>query len=460
LGTELAGANITGARLPEPALQFGGLAHLNEASKRAQSLLLAMLLVCVYAWLITVSTMDVALLTDSAAAPLPLLGVAVPVVGLYWTMPLLLLSLYVYVLLHLQRLWELWAGLPAVFPDGRPLDQKAHPWVLNGMVRAHFKLLQGDRPPFARLQVWLCSLLAWGMVPLTLGLLWARYFTRHDWLGTGIHMGVLVVAIVLTMISYQTARATLRGEERITVLQRGIWTDPRLYVRLGVIMAATCLVFYLSYGAINGVRRQGVHAGPGGAWFENALLSYTGAHFDARLWVPKALALMGFSPFARLEAAAVSTRPLHGQGQPAPDLPAVQGARLQGRDLRFAEAQRAFLVNADLRRANLQYADLRHSDLRGANLHHADLRHANLHGANLRDADLPDADFADADLSDAILVNASLQGADLTRADLRGADLSSVRNLTREQVVAAMTDEKTRLPEYLVELQSREPSWP
>jgi uncharacterized protein YjbI with pentapeptide repeats len=464
LGTELAGANVTGAKLPEPVLQFGGLAHINEVSRRVQPLLLAMLLACVYAWLITAMTTDVALLTNAAASPLPLLGVAVPVAGLYWTMPFLLFGVYIYVVLYLQRLWELLAGLPAIFPDGRPIDQKVQAWMLNGIVRGHLKLLQGNRPPFARLQVWLCLLLAWGMVPLTLGVLWVRYLARHDWLGTGIHIGVLTMVIVFAMVSYQTLRATLRGEERITVLQRGMWTDLRLYMRLGVVIAAAYILFYLSYGGINGVRQQGVHDWPDGSWFEYALLSHRGTgpsgHFDVRRWMPKVLSLAGFSPFAQLEAAEVSARPVSWRGQQGPDLPAVKGARLQGRDLRFAEAQRAFLVNADLRRATLQYADLRHADLRGANLQQADLRHANLHAANLEDADLLDGNFAQADLAAAIFGDVSLQGVNLTGADLRGTDLSRVGHLTHAQVVSAITDEHTRLPEYLVGPPSHELFWP
>lgn len=131
------------------------------------------------------------------------------------------------------------------------------------------------------------------MVPLTLCLWWARYFTRHDWFGTGIHMGVLVMAIVFAMISYQIARATLRGQERITVLQWGMWKDRRLYARIGETAAAACLVLYLSYGGINGVRTQVVQIWPGWFWFVSAPIGATGmgekGHFDVRIWMPKVL---------------------------------------------------------------------------------------------------------------------------------------------------------------------------
>ena len=62
----------------------------------------------------------------------------------------------------------------------------------------------------------------------------------------------------------------------------------------------------------------------------------------------------------------------------------IEGASLQGADLRGANLQRA-----DLRGANLQRADLRGADLRGANLRGADLQRADLRGADLRGANLP-----------------------------------------------------------------------
>jgi hypothetical protein len=57
----------------------------------------------------------------------------------------------------------------------------------------------------------------------------------------------------------------------------------------------------------------------------------------------------------------------------------LQGATLQGAELRYA----------NLQSANLRAADLRYANLHGANLRAADLRYANLRGANLHGADLP-----------------------------------------------------------------------
>lgn len=71
-------------------------------------------------------------------------------------------------------------------------------------------------------------------------------------------------------------------------------------------------------------------------------------------------------------------------------------------------------------------AGLARSNWDGANFVRANLRGTNLHGASLRQVDFRDAD--------------------LTGADLRGADLTGARNLTSEQLSAALVDEATRLP--------------
>ena len=88
------------------------------------------------------------------------------------------------------------------------------------------------------------------------------------------------------------------------------------------------------------------------------------------------------------------------------DLHYVQGALLDGRNLRYAGASGAFLAKANLSS----------SDLTGADLSDADLRQANFERANLY------------------------------WADLRGADLTGVTGLTQTQLDQARGDSETKLP--------------
>ncbi len=129
-------------------------------------------------------------------------------------------------------------------------------------------------------------------------------------------------------------------------------------------------------------------------------------------------------------------------------------------DLHRAKLQGALLPDADLHSADLCRATLSEADLEGADLHRARLQRAKLDGAELRWADLHEADLQKADLEGAVLQDAdlhraklcgaNLEGADFKGADLRGADLTGTRGLTREQILVANVDARTKLPRDLM----------
>jgi uncharacterized protein YjbI with pentapeptide repeats len=396
LARQLAGADVAAARLPPTLQTFAGLASLRDLVKHARRLWLWLLLGCALAWLIIAATTDAMLLTNAPAALLPRLITPIPSNAWYIVMPLVFLGLYVYFHLYLQRLWEALADLPAVFPDGRPLDQAAYPWLLHGLVRAHVWRLRYNRPPLSRLQASLAILLAWWIVPLTLVLFWARYLPGHDWRVTVLHITALVAAIGFAILFQGLARTLLRG--------RAIRPYTHGAVALVLAFAIDVAFSFLSFGALTGVPPQLYTTSQ-----PPELPAPPLKESHIRRLVPRLFALTGYSPFANLTEAEVSTRLTPRAGQEAEPLAAVVGARLQGRNLRYASAFRAFLVNADLRGADLFRADLRQADLRGARFDGAAL-----HGANLV-----------------------------------GANLTYATGLTKEQLATALTDATTRLPDFL-----------
>lgn len=418
LSGQLAGANVCGAKLPEDIQRFQGLENVAEASKNARKLFLVMLLGCVYSWLTIATTTDARLLTNSASSPLPIIRTQIPIVWFYLAAPILLLGLYIYFHLYLQRLWEGLAELPAVFPDGKALDKRIYPWLLNALVRGHFVRLKYDRPALSRLQNAISIFLAWCTVPTTLLLFWGRYLRSREWTGTGLHIALLAVSTGSGILFYLITRRTLRGEIWRAIVWKKAFKDVRTYKRTGIVLGSGLLFVILSLGAIKGVP------------------PYKGT--GIRTWVPRAFELIGYSSFADLEEVDVSTKPDIWTDDSS-QIPLVKGARLRGRDLRYIRANRAFLVNADLRKANLQGAILEAADLRGANLQWADLQRASLLDANLQRANLssravrkqPDKPFwidnlfrtPVTDLRYAVLDLANLQGADLAAANLEGAHL-------------------------------------
>ncbi len=476
LPEQLAGAHASGARLPAEWAGFAGLDHVQELIIGGRKVFFMLLLAVGYTWLSLATTTDVALLINAATAPLPIILTELPIAGFFWSAPLILLGFYAYFTLHLQRLWEGLANLPAVFPDGRSVEDKALPWLLTGLVNAHFRCLRDSRPPMSRVQNAIVIVLIWYLIPVTLAALWLRYLPRHDPWGTGFQVLVLMVAAVIGVLFYRLAIRTLRGAGlESPSLRSGRWSNLGRRVAAALGLAATFLAApLLSHGVIASADDP-----PG--------------QLDPRHWAPRVLSAFGYLPHAHFQGRDVSPKPTGWRddvGKPG----MISGARLRDTSLHHAQAAEAFLVKADLREAdlrfaNLELADLRHARLADARLHHASLLQARLEGADLARAglrnaalllaDLSGADLHQANLQRAFLNQARLAGAELIRADLRGAyldqadlrgasldlarlegvslvgtdlrgvDLAQVTGLDCEKLAMARSDADTRLPEGL-----------
>ena len=393
VGAQLAGTILAGTRLPTTLSAFAALTNVTVLVKQARTLLTLLLLGCAFSWLIIAAATDAMLLTNAPAALLPHHTVPLPSATFFRFMPLLLLVLFVHFHLHLHRLWEELAELPAVFPDGRPLDRTAYPWLLLGLVRSHVWHLRALRPsPLSRLQSSLAIVMAWWLVPASLTLFWIRYLPCQDWVVTTWHVTLLVMAIGFAMLFQSLARAMLRGRV-MRRFQHGA-------VALLCAFACHGVFSLISFGALTGIPP---HL-PAAQTLNQT--DTTPTMHALRQLVPRLLTLMQASPFATLAAVDVSTRlapmPEDGGGH----LDKFKGANLLGRNLRYANAAGAFFVRADLRQADLSGADLRQADLRGARL----------------------------------------EGAELRGTNLQGADLSFATGLTREQLTSTRLDATTRLP--------------
>jgi uncharacterized protein YjbI with pentapeptide repeats len=454
LPAQLAGTNLGGVRLPERFGDFDALRVIEEESKNARTLFFGTLLACVYSWLTIASTTDVLLLTNSSSSPLPIIGAAIPIVSFFVVGPLMLFLLYIYQHLHLQRLWERLADLPAVFPDGRSLGKRAYPWLLTGLVYSFNPYLKGRRPPLSRLQAGVSLLVAWWLMPLTITLFWGRYLRRHDWTGTTLHIVVLVGAIAAGILLYQLAATTLRGQRKNPASFMATLMTATMYKRLLWILALAVVVYIFSFGIIEGVPPD-FEPVDGDQSLIHANLSAS----DPRKWVPRLFQATGYKPFADLREADVSTRLPNWKGQEEDELNLVKRGRLRGSNIRFADASRAFLVGADLNRANLQgiylyQANMRRADLAWADLKEAFAYEADFQGTILQNADLRAVDFTGSNLSGANLKGARLDGANfenvnLNKTNLGGTSLTAVKGLTAKQIEAAVIDETTELPENL-----------
>ncbi len=401
---QLAAANLFSAEVPSEIHLDDSVTDAAAAFRQTGWLLAILLAVAGVIALRVATTTDAQLLGDAVLFPSARLR-ALPVSPVYLLVPILLLGAYVWFHLRLQRLWESLAGLPAIFPDGRRLDAGL-PWYAAQAVRLHLKWLSPYRSRLAFLENALASLLLYWIIPATLLLLWGRYLTLQDLRGSMLHVLLVVTASAAALhfsaaardaFHFDAHRSAPSGSKFLSL----DWRRPR---RAVICLLALGLVFsLLSFGAILGAPHGGTAASPSRG-------------VSVRTLAADAFWLVGFSPFAQVTGAELSTRPPAATERPDA-LDSVQGARLGGARLRHIQAYGAFLAKANLWQADLEAAELSESDLREINARRANFQSAQLDRANLERA---------------ILQQANFDQADLTRANLRAADLSyaSLQNAT------------------------------
>ncbi len=437
LGTEFAGADMSGSKLSDESPIDQPLKAVEEISKNARNTFFILLVACVYSWLTIATTIDARLVTDSASTPLPIIGTEIPIVSFYVAAPLVLIGVFVYFHFYLRRLWMALAKLPAIFPDGRTLDERSYPWLVNAIVRRHNKWLSENQSPMDRIEGLGTILLAWWIVPITLVGFWIRYLPSREWIGTGLHVGFIVISVLLAVIFYRSVGKTMRPEAPAPApapSDRQLSRNHRHRFLILYMVIIGLILWMVSYGAIGGVRAD-----------RDLNVAHVG------MLVPWLFDKAGYGVFADLREIDVSTKPADfWRIEDEQDrIDSVKGAFLKKKNLRYADMFRAFLVkailrNADLEGARLRKADLQDADVRGANLKKADLRGANLKAADLREANLTDADLVGAQLQKANLglahmVRVDFNEVDLQGADLRCADLAGAKNLSVERLKKVKT---------------------
>ncbi|MGD0970373.1 MAG: pentapeptide repeat-containing protein [Desulfobaccales bacterium] len=72
--SQLAGADLSGSRLPADLEKFASLPQVDAATRHARTLFFTQLLVCVYCWLTISVTTDPGLLTNTIETPLPVIN--------------------------------------------------------------------------------------------------------------------------------------------------------------------------------------------------------------------------------------------------------------------------------------------------------------------------------------------------------------------------------------------------
>jgi uncharacterized protein YjbI with pentapeptide repeats len=210
------------------------IARINELSAIARTSWLALIAFLAYIGITLLAVADADFFIPSRQTQLPLVGIAIPTFSFFVFAPLLATALYVYLHIHLLKLWDAIAETPPII-DGRPLGEHLHPWLVNDtMLRIRSRNAVTPRP-LALLTSLVSRALVWAFGPIVIAAFWWRSMPAHDeWL-------TLLIALCLLVSLYAGFTNWWRGTARL----RGGWSDPwqaRWKKPLGVLVAVMVVV--------------------------------------------------------------------------------------------------------------------------------------------------------------------------------------------------------------------------
>lgn len=147
---------------------------------------------------------------DTRQTDLPLIGVTIPAEDFFVFAPILGAALYIYLHLHLLKLWEALAAPSDPAPGGVPLADMAMPWLVND-----FGLrLRGDGAVPPRPLGWLSFMVTFVLVflaaPLLLLAVWIRYWPAHAPADTLVIGFAFALTMLVAIRSFITAVRRLR----------------------------------------------------------------------------------------------------------------------------------------------------------------------------------------------------------------------------------------------------------
>jgi len=465
---QLAGASLLWAALPSSVSEFEGQNLAEQRARQCYRLFIVTMAACALSCLRIATTRDVLLLRNAPLIPIPSLSAALPLSGFFLVAPLVIFGLFLYLHVSMERLWERLVELPAIFPDGRPVDRTG-PWLLMTLFRRRFHGWTGNQASPSVLESVIPVFLAYVAVPATLLVFWARFLVMQDLRAAMLQIVVFVLALVVATAlpkkdltetlpsmysepmhadspllppveragSSEEAQAMTDDDESpeddlqsplFAELQQEIQEERAAVETLEERPAAESsqerkpsieISFQPEQRYATPIRRATSAAILGavlailtlgivyGAPHDSSVMPDYGAA-SMRRWAADAFWMIGYRPYADLIESSVSTAPPGWSGRDE-DISHVKGAQLNDLHSRYAQGYRTFWTNSHLWKADLQGAYFSESDFRGANLREA----------NLREASFDRAQFFRANLQ-----GARLEKANLTRADLRETDLS------------------------------------
>ncbi|MEL6679556.1 MAG: pentapeptide repeat-containing protein, partial [Pseudomonadota bacterium] len=437
------------------------VARIDEQSRVARANWFGLLAFLSFVGVSLLAVEDADFFIPARQVDLPIVGVAIPTKSFFWFAPLLGAALYVYLHIHLTKLWRHLVTARRAH-GGQRVHDAVLPWLVNDLVLTTRGERAAERHPISALSNATTFALIWLAGPLVLAGFWWRSMPAHDeWL-------TLFVALCLVVALNAGTRSWRRYH---ALLKTGEDAEPGPGRR---IVGGAFPVILL---AVSWLRTEG--------GFDHYRCAQDETCPDPQIWwslreaVPLApinLANVAFTPRpADWRAPEVAQRSFMSGWCAQRNLPldvcnpipaeAEEEARLtwearvnwcQLRSIgpgdcrtRFTRVETAFADDfweeraawrSTLPTVNLRGGDLRRADLSGAFLPNADLRQARLENSSLSAAILEGSNLAALQPVDVSFAHARLEQSDAEGVQFTGTFLRGVQLDRADLVEAQFTD--------------------
>lgn len=374
---------------------------IEDVSKNAAQVYLVFMGFLAYAALTAATTPDRGLILNDKAH-LPIVNMDVSDTGFFILAPLLVMLVFVYLQLYIQRQTDLVDSL--TLNSYHLEERRLYPWIVN--IAAYPS--RGIMGELQKLTVTLCI---WIAPVIVLNVISLSYIRKHSPFGAYAVGFLTLVGTLMIVFFWKAYGVRIKGKRR-----RSAWVVISFVVIFELFVLYPVIPWTMSGKRFIGLRVDLSH---------QKLVNEPSVDYPTMPWQSlKGVRLEG----ADLEGSVLKRADLSGAS--------LKRAWLEGAILEGAHLEGAHLQEANLWKANLQEAHLEGAILEGANLQAAHLEGASLIGAKLEKANLGAAH----------LEGAELWGASLEGANLWGADLTKARNLTVDQLAKVKTLYQAALP--------------
>ena len=385
---DLAGTDLTCAKLPKHISYSQLLDSLREISTSLQRQSFIIDTACIYVWIVVGSIKDENLIVKRGSIKIPIVGAEVKTDGFFLFTTLIISLLISYHSIQMLIYGNLKKKLPLRFQDGLLAEEKVHQTVFNYGI--FYNSRKKEFNDCWRYIFYFAALIRSIFPVMILSIMMYRYYCSDN---SEILAPMLIIglsSIAFYMIVYAAGEEiTMPYRKEKSPYERFLFSPFAAVFTTFLVMG----LFYLSFLFVEKVRN------PGGTALQ---LNLRSAQLSEKL--------TGWGPQNR---------------------DAVKGADLRSKRLVNADAHRAFLAGADLEGANLSRSDFTEADFRSARIVGVLLIHTVLDGSDLSNADLSDS---------------KLHGASLKGTILNHTDLTSASYMTHRQVAQACGSSDTKLP--------------